>query len=84
MIPSVDGDDPRGFTITFVFKENPYFSNDELTKKYHYGEGKEFLKETQIVEIESDAIQWKPGMVGPRVLDSKRERRRFRMLQWRP
>ncbi|EEQ97512.1 nucleosome assembly protein, putative [Perkinsus marinus ATCC 50983] len=62
IISRMDGDDPRGFTITFVFEENPYFSNDELTKKYHYGEGKDFLKETQIVEIESDAIQWKPGM----------------------
>ncbi|KAF4695997.1 nucleosome assembly [Perkinsus olseni] len=53
---------PCGFSLTFAFAENPYFTNDKLTKKYHYGEGKEFLKQTEIVEIESDGIDWKPGM----------------------
>jgi template-activating factor I len=47
-----------GFTVTFCFAENPYFSNAELQKKICY-------LEDGTTEITSVPPQWRPGKVSP-------------------
>ncbi|SNX87651.1 related to SET protein (Protein phosphatase 2A inhibitor) [Melanopsichium pennsylvanicum] len=58
-----DIDDPRAATITFHFRENPYFSNDKLVKKFSLVDGAKsledefnFLEETK---PEKTDINWK-------------------------
>ena len=47
----------KGFTITFHFNENPYFTNTTLTKTYHLAEEDEIL----IEKCEGCDIDWKEG-----------------------
>lgn len=58
-----DIEDPRAATITFHFRENPYFSNDKLVKKFSLVKGAKsledefnFLEETR---PEKTQIDWK-------------------------
>lgn len=58
-----DAADPRPATITFTFRENPFFSNEKLTKKFTLVEGAKsledefnFLEETRPQKTE---IDWK-------------------------
>ncbi|CAI5949619.1 unnamed protein product [Closterium sp. NIES-65] len=44
-----------GYSITFTFAENPYFSNKELTKSYKY-------TEEGTANVEGTKIEWKEGM----------------------
>ncbi|CAI5524752.1 unnamed protein product [Closterium sp. Naga37s-1] len=44
-----------GYSITFAFAENPYFSNKELTKSYKY-------TEEGTANVEATKIEWKEGM----------------------
>ncbi|CAI5464381.1 unnamed protein product [Closterium sp. Yama58-4] len=44
-----------GYSITFTFAENPYFSNKELTKSYKY-------MEEGTANVEGTKIEWKEGM----------------------
>ncbi|CAI5464561.1 unnamed protein product [Closterium sp. Yama58-4] len=44
-----------GYSITFTFAENPYFSNKELTKSYKY-------TEEGTAKVEGTKIEWKEGM----------------------
>ncbi|KAF4661333.1 nucleosome assembly [Perkinsus chesapeaki] len=68
---------PRGFSLSFTFANNPYFTNSKLTKYYHYSEGKEYLRQTEIVDIDSDEIDWKPDMdVTVEVVQKKRTQAR--------
>ncbi|KAJ1018063.1 hypothetical protein NDA16_004932 [Ustilago loliicola] len=58
-----DIEDPRAATITFSFRENPYFSNEKLVKKFSLVDGAKsledefnFLEETK---PEKTQIDWK-------------------------
>ncbi|GJP47629.1 hypothetical protein CLOM_g6809 [Closterium sp. NIES-68] len=44
-----------GYSITFTFAENPYFSNKELTKSFKY-------TEEGTANVEATKIEWKEGM----------------------
>lgn len=58
-----DLNDPREATITFGFKENPFFSNDKLVKKFTLKEGAKTLDdEFNFVEDtvpQATSISWK-------------------------
>jgi nucleosome assembly protein 1-like 1 len=57
-ITSKNFDDPtKGFTLTFHFDENPFFTNSVLTKTYHLAEDDEIL----IEKCEGCTINWHPG-----------------------
>jgi nucleosome assembly protein 1-like 1 len=62
-ITAVDlADDPvKGFTLKFHFVENPFFSNEVLTKEYHTEEGSPYTGETNTKKIVVSEIKWKPG-----------------------
>jgi nucleosome assembly protein 1-like 1 len=55
----LEGDD-EGFTLTFHFAENPYFSNSTLSKTYHM-EQDELLGELQYLHATGTKIEWKAG-----------------------
>ena len=53
-----DFDDIKsGFKITFNFRENVYFSDEQLSKTFNYSED-------GVLTIRGTVPQWKPGMVG--------------------
>ncbi|KAI6216644.1 Nucleosome assembly protein 1-like 1 [Aphelenchoides fujianensis] len=59
--------EPPAFTVKFHFSENPYFSNDVLTKYYKISignnevENKALYDGPSIVETKGCEIQWKEG-----------------------
>jgi len=55
----LEGED-EGFTLTFHFAENPYFSNNTLSKTYHM-EQDELLGELQYDHATGTKIEWKAG-----------------------
>lgn len=55
-----DYDDVKtGYRISFHFKENPYFTNDVITKEFHLAAENQSTDFTQTST--STAIQWKEG-----------------------
>lgn len=44
-----------GYSIHFLFRQNPYFSNDKLTKEYRFSED-------GTVSVTATKPDWKPGM----------------------
>lgn len=64
-------DDPqKGFTLTFHFMPNDYFTNTELTKTYHLVEDDEIL----IEKCEGCDIDWKPGQDLTVVIKKKKQK----------
>jgi len=57
--PCPEGED-KGFTLTFHFAENPYFSN-EILKKELKCEEQTWTSAIECVEIQATEIDWKPG-----------------------
>jgi len=51
----------KGFTLTFHFLGNPYFTNSTLEKQYHTFKSSSNTCESGVVEIKSTEIDWKPG-----------------------
>lgn len=59
---TLDGDDfNEGFTLTFHFLENPYFTNRTLEKQYCNFKSLPNTGESDAMEIRSSEIDWKPG-----------------------
>merc|ERR1712066_931422 len=56
-----DKDPKKGFRLTFVFAENPYFENATLSKEYHCEEESPYTGELTAKEIRGTTINWKPG-----------------------
>lgn len=66
-------DDPnQGFSLTFHFDENPYFTNTELTKTYHLAEDDEIL----IEKCEGCEIHWKDGQDLTVTIKKKKQRQK--------
>lgn len=54
----------KGMKLEFVFKENPFFSNESLWVEFHTNYQPDTYKpynEPDCVEIKSSEISWKPG-----------------------
>lgn len=66
-----DFDDVKtGYTISFHFKENPYFENDVITKEYHLAS--ENQSTTDFTQTStSTVIKWKEGKDLLKELQSK-------------
>ncbi|OMJ24609.1 putative nucleosome assembly protein [Smittium culicis] len=62
-----------GFQVIFKFRENPYFSNSELTKAYNYTQSK-ISGELVFASSESCKIQWKPEMDLTITVETKKQR----------
>ncbi|KAK6913245.1 Nucleosome assembly protein (NAP) [Dillenia turbinata] len=59
-----DYSDPKsGYSITFTFKENPYFENTKLTKNISFADD-------GATNVAATVINWKEGM-GPLALDQE-------------
>lgn len=59
---TLDGDDlDKGFTLTFHFLENPYFTNSTLEKQYHNFKSSPNTVDSGAMEIKSTEIDWRPG-----------------------
>jgi nucleosome assembly protein 1-like 1 len=54
-------DDGKGFTLSFFFRENDYFTNPVLTKSYVIPNLLLSEHDPSIVKIEGSAIDWKEG-----------------------
>merc|ERR1712232_904376 len=54
-------DSNKGFKLTFIFAENPYFTNATLTKEYHVKEESPYTQEASVTEIKASPIDWKAG-----------------------
>lgn len=52
-------DDMSGFKLTFVFAQNPYFSNKELTKSYTVSPDLLDEKAPALTNVEGATIDWK-------------------------
>ncbi|CAD5220224.1 unnamed protein product [Bursaphelenchus okinawaensis] len=59
--------DPAGFSITFVFEENPYFTNTELKKEYTLSIGPNGFEQKvlydgpSVIKTNQCKIDWKEG-----------------------
>ncbi|OLY82538.1 putative nucleosome assembly protein [Smittium mucronatum] len=62
-----------GFQVIFKFRENPYFTNSELVKSYHYTQSK-ISGELVFASSESSKIQWKPEMDLTTTVETKKQR----------
>eukprot|EP00747_Dinoflagellata_sp_TGD_P213266 gnl/TRDRNA2_/TRDRNA2_86248_c0_seq1.p1 gnl/TRDRNA2_/TRDRNA2_86248_c0~~gnl/TRDRNA2_/TRDRNA2_86248_c0_seq1.p1 ORF type:complete len:442 (+),score=88.77 gnl/TRDRNA2_/TRDRNA2_86248_c0_seq1:87-1412(+) len=58
----VEDDVNTGFKLTFLFADNPYFSNRELEIEYHNEEVSPYVGSKKVKEIRCSPINWKPGM----------------------
>jgi len=56
-----EDDSSAGFKLSFHFVENPYFSNEVLTKEFVTAEGSPYTGDMDIKEINCSDINWKPG-----------------------
>jgi len=77
---TLDVDDlNEGFTLTFHFLENPYFTNNKLEKSYHNFKSSPGTVKSDAMEIQSTEIDWKPGrdVTVEKVKDSEDEQPRF-------
>jgi nucleosome assembly protein 1-like 1 len=54
-VVDADGDD-AGFALTFVFRENPFFTNAELSVSYSLSEDGGYM---QVLGIDGTAINWR-------------------------
>lgn len=54
-VVDADGDD-AGFALTFVFRENPFFTNTELSVSYSLSEDGGYM---QVLGIDGTAINWR-------------------------
>lgn len=50
-----EGDE--GFRLVFSFRDNPYFTNNQLTKTYHLSEEDDMM----LRKIETSGVHWKAG-----------------------
>lgn len=50
-----------GFGVTFIFAENPYFTNTELKKMYKTKCANHFNGQLDVEEVTATEIQWKEG-----------------------
>lgn len=70
--------DTPGFKLHFVFSENEFFSNKEITKTYYYqdenGYGGDFIYD----HAEGDKISWKEGKDLTVRIESKKQRNKSR------
>lgn len=70
--------DTPGFRLHFVFAENEFFSNNEITKTYFYqdenGYGGDFIYD----HAEGDKINWKDGKDLTVRIESKKQRNKSR------
>lgn len=73
--------DPASFTLHFVFDENPYFSNQEITKFYKLSLGPNGFEPTilydgpSIVASQGCAINWKEGQNLTQKVVKKKQRK---------
>jgi len=51
-----------GFTLTFHFAENKYFSNPTLQKVYHTKEISQYTDTLDVVKVDASEINWRDGM----------------------
>jgi len=52
----------KGFRIRFVFAPNPYFSNELLTKEYHYEKKNPYVSDPEVcTKIVASPIDWHTG-----------------------
>lgn len=57
-----DDEDPStGFTLIFHFAENPYFTNEELTKEFYTTNNSPYRDDIDIEQIKCSEIEWKTG-----------------------
>ena len=55
-------DEDKGFSVTFKFNpENPFFTNTQLTKTYVTARSNQFTDQLEIIQIQSDKIDWNAG-----------------------
>lgn len=54
-------DTQKGFKITLVFLENPYFTNTEISKEFLTKQGSPYTGEIECLEVKASVIDWKPG-----------------------
>ncbi|PVU88504.1 hypothetical protein BB559_005546 [Furculomyces boomerangus] len=62
-----------GFQVIFKFRENPYFTNSELTKSYYYTQSK-ISGDLVFERSESCKIEWKPEMDLTMTVETKKQR----------
>jgi len=77
---TLDGDDlNKGFTLTFHFLENPYFTNCTLEKEYNNFKSSPNTGDSDAMEIKATEIDWKPGKDATveKVKGSEEEQPRF-------
>jgi hypothetical protein len=69
----------KGFTLTFHFLENPYFTNNKLEKSYYNFKSLPGAGNSDATEIKSTEIDWKPGrdITVEKVKDDTEEQPRF-------
>lgn len=56
-----EADGVTGFKLSFHFVENPYFSNEVLTKEYRMVTANPYSGEIEVKEIKCSEIKWKAG-----------------------
>eukprot|EP00441_Pelagodinium_beii_P019140 CAMPEP_0197662292 /NCGR_PEP_ID=MMETSP1338-20131121/52807_1 /TAXON_ID=43686 ORGANISM="Pelagodinium beii, Strain RCC1491" /NCGR_SAMPLE_ID=MMETSP1338 /ASSEMBLY_ACC=CAM_ASM_000754 /LENGTH=339 /DNA_ID=CAMNT_0043240069 /DNA_START=67 /DNA_END=1086 /DNA_ORIENTATION=- len=56
-----DADPSKGFKLSFVFVENPFFTNEVLWKEFHLEEDSPYTGEQNCTKIQACEIDWKPG-----------------------
>ncbi|KAI8325506.1 NAP-domain-containing protein [Martensiomyces pterosporus] len=66
-------DEKPGFKLEFVFRENPYFANQVLTKTYFY-EQSEVAGDLQFGSAQGTEIEWKPEHDLSVTVETKKQR----------
>lgn len=54
----------KGFRLDFIFKENPYFSNESLWSEFHTDYDPATYKpykDEELIDYKTSSIEWKPG-----------------------
>lgn len=65
----LDGEDEAGFSLTFTFSDNPYFSNKTLVKTYHMSAEEDNVLESS----EATKIEWSSVAKNPTVKVMKKK-----------
>lgn len=61
-LPDESGLNKKGFSVTFHFEENDFFTNETLTREFHTTEESPYLTEINCFKIaQAEEIQWKAG-----------------------
>ncbi|QRV98922.1 Nucleosome assembly protein (NAP) [Ceratobasidium sp. AG-Ba] len=63
-----------GFTIKFVFDENPFFENKELEKSYYYQKELSYSGEYMYQRAKGTKIQWKEDKDLTKTIEIKKQR----------